>query len=114
MDEIIREIFKMTKKYFEIHDEDISDDFIKLLIRSVVDEYKNLRNYPDSWDEDAIDADAERYFERRKANVAMVVIPEIYGKIGAEGLSMLTDAGTTRIWLAQKYMNDVVPFCELI
>jgi len=112
--DVEREILKMTKAYCEMMDEDISEDFLKLLIKSIIDEYKNLRNYPASWTDEEIEADASRYFERRKSNIAMVVIPEIYGKIGAEGLAMLTDAGTNRYYQTQKYFNDVIPFCEVI
>ena len=112
--DVEREILKMAKQYFALMDEDIDDGFLKLLIKSIIDEYKNLRNYPASWTDDEIEADAERYFERRKSNIAMQVIPEIYGRIGGEGLSMIVDAGTTRYWVQQKYFNDVVPFCEVI
>ncbi len=112
--DVEREILKMTKAYFEMMDEDISEDFLKLLIKSIIDEYKNLRNYPASWTDEEIEADASRYFERRKSNIAMKVIPEIYGRIGGEGLSMIVDAGTTRYWVTEKYFNDVVPFCEVI
>ena len=112
--DVEREILKMAKQYFALMDEDIDDGFLKLLIKSIIDEYKNLRNYPASWTDEEIEADAERYFERRKSNIAMVVIPEVYGKMGAEGLAMLTDAGTNRYFQTQKYFNDVVPFCEIV
>lgn len=109
-----QEILKLTKIYFAQMDEDISEDFQKMLIRAVIDNYKNLRNYPASYTEGMIDADVERYFERRMNNIAFEIIPEMYGRIGAEGLSMLTDAGTTRMWKNMTILHDVTPICEVI
>ena len=109
-----QEILKLTKIYFAQMDEDISEEFQKILIRAVIDNYKNLRNYPESYTEGMIDADVERYFERRMSNIAFEIIPEMYGRIGAEGLSMLTDAGTTRMWKNMTILHDVTPICEVI
>ena len=95
-------------------DNHIDEDFILLLINSIIDNYKNLRNYPASYDDEMIEADVLRYFNRRKANIANEIIPEMYGRMGAEGLSMLTDAGTTRMWTKQTILSDVTPICEVI
>ena len=109
-----KEILALTKKYFELVDEDISVDFQMQLINAVIDKYKNLRNYPDWYTDDMIDADVERYFERRKTDIAFEIIPELYGRIGAEGLSMLTDAGSTRMWVHKVILDDVTPICEVV
>jgi hypothetical protein len=61
-----------------------------------------------------IEADVLRYFKRRKNNIAFDVIPEMYGRMGAEGLSMLTDAGTSRFWTKQTILTDVVPIVEVV
>lgn len=114
MNALVQEIFEMTKTYFGLMDKDIPDDFLMLLVQSVIDNYKNLRNYPDSYTDAMIDEDVIRYFTVRKSNIAMEIIPEMYGRIGAEGLSMLTDAGTTRMWKNMTILHDVTPLCEVI
>lgn len=114
MNALVQEIFEMTKTYFGLMDKDIPDDFLMLLVQSVIDNFKNLRNYPEYYTDAMIDEDVIRYFTIRKSNVAMEIIPEMYGRIGAEGLSMLTDAGTSRFWTKSVLLHDVTPICEVI
>ena len=114
MGELEQEILVLTKSYFEMMDEDISEDFQLLLIKSSIDHYKNLRNYPDYYTDEMIEDDVLRYFSRRKTNIAMEVIPEIYGRFGAEGLALLTDAGTVRQFKNSAIFRDVTPICEVI
>lgn len=109
-----RDIIAMSKVYFDQVGEEISEEFIALLLQSLIDEYKLLRNYPVSYTEDQIEDDVERYFDGRKTNIALSVMPQVYGKIGAEGLASLTDAGTTRNWSGVHHLADVVPICEVI
>lgn len=114
MDELKEELLELSQTYFDKMDEDIDEDFLLNLIDSVIDNYKNLRNYPESYSDEMIEADTLRYFSRRKTNIAMEIIPELYGRIGAEGLAMLVDASTTRYYKNQTILNDVVPICEVI
>lgn len=109
-----QELLELTKTYFRLMDEDISDEFLLLLVQAIIDSYKSKRNYPAYYTDDMIDEDVERYFSLRKADVAMTLIPELYGRIGAEGLSMLTDAGTTRIYIKSIMLSDVTPICEVV
>ena len=109
-----QELLELTKTYFKLMDEDISDEFLLLLVQAIIDSYKSKRNYPSFYTDDMIDADVEQYFGRRKSDVAMSLIPELYGRIGAEGLSMLTDAGTTRIYIKSVMLSDVTPICEVV
>ena len=94
--------------------EDITDDVLLLLISSLIDLYKTLRTYPSTYTDEMIEADVERYFKTRKTNIAMVILPDVYGRIGAEGLSMLTDAGTSRFFAKSTLFDDVTPICEVI
>ncbi len=112
--DVANEIFELTKTYFQMMDEDLSDDFIKLLVASLIDEYKTRRAYPSTYTAEMIQKDVDRYFSLRKSNVAMKLIPEEYGRIGAEGLSMLTDNTVTRMWKNSVILNDVVPICEVV
>jgi len=114
MDELEQEILELTKTYFEHMDEDISDSFLLALVKSVTDHYKTLRNYPESYTDEMIEQDVARYFSLRKSYIAFEIIPELYGRLGGEGLSMLTDAGTTRIWKNSVVLHDVVPICEVV
>ena len=104
----------MTKSYFKMIGEDLSDEIQLLLIRSLVDNYKAKRNYPKTYTQEMIDEDVNRYFEIRKSEIAMEIIPEMYGRVGAEGLSMLTDAGTSRFFAKSTLLHDVVPICEVV
>ena len=114
MGELEQEILNLAKVYFDKMDEEIGDEFLLLMIRSVVDGYKNIRNYPLEYTDEMIEDDCVRYFSRRKSNIAMQVLPDLYGRIGAEGVSMLTDAGTTRFWVKEILLGDVVPICEVV
>lgn len=114
MEELKQEILDLSMNYFELMDEDISQEFIALLISSLIDNYKTKRNYPESYTEEMINADCIRYFSKRKTDTAMALVPELYGRIGAEGLAMLTDAGTVRMWKDMSILDDVVPLCEVV
>lgn len=108
------EILSMTKSYFKMVGEDLSDEIQILLIRSLIDNYKAKRAYPAFYTQEMIDADVNRFLEIRKSEIAMEIIPEMYGRVGGEGLSMLTDAGTTRMWKNSTLLHDVVPICEVV
>lgn len=114
MEDLLNEILECTKSYFTKMDEDITEDFQLSLIKSAIDWYKTIRNYPKTYTDEMIEADVIRYFSRRKNNLAFEVIPELYGRIGGEGLSMLTDAGTSRFWTKSTIFNDVLPICEVV
>lgn len=108
------EILEIARLYFTEIGENLSDEFIFSLINSLIDYYKVLRNYPDAYTDEMIEADVNRYFSRRKNNVAMEILPEMYGRIGGEGLAMMVDAGTTRYWKNMTILNDVTPICEIL
>lgn len=113
-EELMQDILDMAKAYFDFIEEEINDSFIVLLINSLVDGYKNARCYPSSYTDEMIEDDVEAYFSRKKTHVAMYVIPEMYGRIGAEGLSSLTDAGTVRNWLPLSALSGVTPIAEVV
>lgn len=108
------EILSMTKSYFKMVGEDLSDEIQLLLIRSLIDNYKAKRAYPAFYTQEMIDEDVNRFLEIRKSEIAMEIIPEMYGRVGGEGLSMLTDAGTSRFFAKSTLLHDVVPICEVV
>lgn len=111
---IAEQIVTLAAEYFARVDETITTEYITVMVNSLIDNYKNKRNYPDYYTDEMIEEDVNRYFGRRKYHVANYLIPEEYGRIGAEGLSMLTDAGTTRMWTKTTILGDVTPICEVV
>jgi len=108
-------IVSQAMSYFTFMKEDeVTEDLVRLLVKSLEGEYKIKRNYPESYNEDMIYADMKRYFGMRVSNFAMKVIPDMFGRFGAEGQSMLVDNQIERTWVGENWLNDVIPFCEVI
>lgn len=85
MADFVEEIKKMITEY----DEQIAVS--DLVINLAIEAFKELRNYPDSWDEDKILAD----LEKNKAKIAMAAI-EIDSKNGAENQMSHSENGISR------------------
>ena len=100
--------------YFDTTGESISDEFLLLLVDSLMDEYKAKRNYPAYFTEERVDADVASYFKRKKSYFSMKVVPAMVGKIGAEGLSSLSDNGISKVFESDTYFSDVIPYCEVL
>ena len=107
-------IVENTLVYFDTTGESISDEFLLLLVDSLMDEYKAKRNYPGYFTEEQIDADVAAYFNRKKTNFAMKVIPAMVGKIGAEGQVSHSENGISRTWETDACFFDVIPYCEVL
>lgn len=108
------EILEGVSVYFEQTGEKLDDDFVLLLIESLMDEYKAKRNYPAYFTDEQIAADVTAYFGRKQNYFAMKVIPAMVGKIGAEGLSSLSDNGISKVFETDTYFSDVIPYCEVL
>ena len=100
--------------YFDTTGESISDEFLLLIVDSLMDEYKSKRNYPAYFTEEQIDADVSAYFNRKKAYFSMKVIPAMVGKIGAEGQVSHSENGISRTWETDTWFSDVIPYCEVL
>lgn len=114
MQSIKRRIVENALIYFANTGEAVDDELLLLFVESLVDEYKAKRNYPDYFTEEQIDADVVQYFRRKQTYFAMKVIPAMVGKIGAEGLSSLSDNGVSRVFAAECYFSEVIPYCEVL
>lgn len=114
MQKIKESIIENALIYFETTGESIDDEFLLLLVDSLVDEYKAKRNYPGYFTEEQIDADVAAYFNRKKNYFAMKVIPAMVGKIGAEGLNSLSDNGISKVFESDTCFSDVIPYCEVL
>lgn len=87
MADFVEEIKNMITEY----DEQIAVS--DLVINLAIEAFKELRNYPGSWDEDKILAD----LEKNKAKIAMAAI-EIDSKNGAENQLSHSENGTSRTY----------------
>lgn len=114
MQSIKRRIVENALIYFANTGEAVDDELLLLFVESLVDEYKAKRNYPDYFTEEQIETDVIQYFSRKQTYFAMKVIPAMVGKIGAEGLSSLSDNQITRSWNKEDYFSDVIPYCEVL
>jgi hypothetical protein len=124
MADIKVEIIEMTETYLTFSGEwakytaDIGasavEDFLGLLIDTLISDYKLKRAYPSSWTEDMISADVERYFSMKKTVIASQIIPAMIGKVGGEGLTHLLDTEINRSWSSLPYLNDVLPICGVV
>ena len=97
-------------------DGDFSNDLIGVMIDSLFDEYKSIRNYPDSVEDETIDAETAKYFNRKKSFFGTQVVPALLTKAGAEGLETLIDNQVSKYWgkSFENYFPDVVPYCGVI
>lgn len=111
-----QEILAKVQTYLEYSGENVSDEFILLLIDRLVGEYKELRNFPEDMDEEAIQADVEAYFRMKGGYVATEAIPAMLGKVGGEGLYSLVDNQVSKNWKYPfpVYLPDVIPYCEVV
>lgn len=111
-----QEILALVKVYLAETGDPPSDEFLLLLIDSVIEAYKNQRRYPEGTKAETIQTDMESYFNYRKNYVAMEVVPAMLGKVGGEGLYSLVDNQVSKNWKTPfpVYLPDVVPYCEVM
>lgn len=114
IEKLKEEMLDSIEVYFKQTGEKADEDFVLLLIDSLVDEYKAKRNYPDYFTDEQITGDMIVYFTRKKTYFAMKVIPAMVGKIGAEGQVSHSENGISRTWEAEGWFDDVIPYCEVI
>ena len=114
MQMIKESIIENSLIYFDTTGESISDEFLLLLVDSLMDEYKAKRNYPGYFTEEQVDADVAAYFKRKKSYFSMKVIPAMVGKIGAEGQASHSENGISRTWETDTWFSDVIPYCEVL
>lgn len=114
IEKLKEEMLDSIEVYFKQTGEKVDEDFVLLLIDSLIDEYKAKRNYPDYFTDEQITVDVVAYFTRKKTYFTMKVIPAMVGKIGAEGLSSLSDNGVSRVFAADGHFSDVIPYCEVL
>lgn len=118
LDEVKESIKDIAVQYLTAMEEesDYGEKFVALQIDSLIDEYKSIRNFPDSADNEDIEADVIRYFNRKKSYIGTQVIPALLTKAGAEGLETLIDNQVSKYWgkSYEMFFKDVSPYCEVV
>lgn len=116
-DEIKGRIREYAQVYLEASNEKISDAYISMLIDMLVEKYMDVRSYPSTWSDSEIQDDVTNYFESHSARIA-AKIPEIYGRMGAEGEITHNENGINRTFgnASPLYgaFPDVVPFAHVL
>ena len=118
LDDVKDDIQGIAMSYLNALDEseDFSPVLISIEIDSLIDEYKSIRNYPKSVDDEDIEADVIRYFNRKRSYFGTQVVPAMLTKVGAEGLETLIDNQVSKYWgkAFENYFRDVAPYCEVV
>lgn len=114
MQSIKRRIVENALIYFANTGETVDDELLLLFVESLVDEYKEKRNYPDYFTEEQIETDVIQYFSRKQTYFSVKVIPAVVGKIGAEWQASHSENGISRTWEAEGWFVDVIPYCEVL
>ena len=111
-----QEILELVQTYLTYTGETVPDAFLLLLVQRVIEEYKSQRRYPAGMSDEDVTADVEKYFGTHSGYVATEVIPAMLGKVGGEGLYSLVDNQVSKNWKYPfpVYLQDVIPFCEVI
>lgn len=116
--ELKTEIQGIVESYLATTEESdlFSSAFIALEIDALFDEYKSIRNYPESVGDEDIEADVFRYFNRKKSYFGTQVVPAMLTKAGSEGLETLIDNQVSKYWgkSFENYFRDVAPYCEVV
>lgn len=108
MDELRQAILSMLTAYF---DESVSTTMIGVFADRALLAFQEYRNYPSTWDDDAIEADMTKH----KSCIADLAMYEAIQQ-GAEFQSMHIESGLYRMWQNKGniYTNHrVVPFVTL-
>lgn len=83
---------------------------LSVKVKNAIREIIRARNYPDSYTEEQIDKDLEKYYSNIK-DLAMYD----YNQIGVEGQIGHSENGTSRTWKdREKCFNGVYPFVRVI
>lgn len=109
MDKLIEEIYEDLKIELDISEE--SD--LSILISKVKNAYREVkreRNYPNSYDDETVEHDMERYY----SNIRRLALYD-YNQYGVEGEKSHNDNTGTRTWTSRETcLEGVVAICTLI
>lgn len=109
MDELVSEIYDDLKTELDISEEtDLSILLVK--VKNAYREVRRMRNYPDSYEEEMIVKNMEKYY----TNIRRLALYD-YNQIGVEGEVSHNDNTGTRTWDSRnKCLEGVVAICTLI
>lgn len=109
MDELVSEIYDDLKTELDISEEtDLSILLVK--VKNAYREVRRMRNYPDSYEEEMIVKNMEKYY----SNIRRLALYD-YNQIGVEGEISHNDNTGTRTWDSrEKCLEGVVAICTLV
>ena len=109
MDELVNEIYEDLKTELAIS-EDTDLSILKIKVKNAYKEVRRIRNYPDSYEEETVSKDMEKYY----SNIRRLALYD-YNQIGVEGEISHNDNTGTRTWDSRnKCLEGVVAICTLI
>lgn len=115
--ETLKSIKDFVTIYCNASGDVIPEDMVELIIERLVAKYVAIKQFPSDWEDTAIQEDVENYFSSNATEVAYKV-PEIYGRIGAEGETTHTENGITRVFTYGDPFRDafpqVIPYAKTI
>ena len=94
--------------YTQESGEAISEGMVSMVIDLLVQKYISIKSYPSNWSQEDIKADVNEYFESHAARIALK-IPEIVGRIGAEGETSHSENGINRSYQHGDVLYDAFP-----
>lgn len=107
MDELLKEIMEDLKK--EITD-GFNEDLLSKKLKNAYMEVKDARNYPDDYEEAAVEKDMKRYYSTIR-NLALYD----YNQVGAEGETAHSENGVNRTWKDRKsYLKNITPIATCV
>lgn len=109
MESLESEIFKDLSSELTIENNEASQKQLMAKVKNAIREVKKHRNYPDSYTEDVIAKDLEKYY----SNIHDLALYD-YNQIGAEGQTGHSENGTSRNWKSRSdCLLGVVSMCKL-
>ena len=116
-DSIKGKIQEYVKVYTEKSHETIGDSMVLMVIDMLCEKFIAVKSYPSSWTEEEITFDVNCYFDSHSARIALK-IPEIVGRMGAEGEITHNENGINRTYangdVLYNAFPDVVPFAIML
>lgn len=108
--EIVKEISTDLARKLKGEGENVNPNSLNIIVKTVIKELIQKREYPESWSEEEILADINNYY------ATIVRVSEYdYNMIGAEGEETHNENGVNRKYVDRdKYFGDVYKFVRVL
>lgn len=107
---IIKDVSTDLARKLKGEGENVNPNSLNIIVKTVVKEIIQKREYPNNWSEEQILGDLENYY-----STIIKVAEYDYNMIGAEGETKHTENGIDRTYRDRdKYFNDVYKFVRVL